>query len=970
VEFQVLGPVEVHAAGQQVDVGHPRQRAVLAVLLLQRNSTVTTEQLVDRVWGEEPPKSVRNVLYGYVAKLRAGLAAAGEPDALTRRDGGYLIRADEDQVDLYRFRRLVAQAARAVGDDQKADLLRVALGLWHGEALGRLSSPWLRAMRDALQREKMAVVLDLGDIMLAQGQPEALADELAEYAAGYPADERLAGQLMLALARSGRRGEALQRFEQTRRWLAEELGADPGPELRALHQQLLRNQRPSIQNRSADDHERGEVAAGPRGLPASAAAGPREVPGSAAGRRLPGSAVPRQLPAATAGFTGRAAELAALELVLGQAAAGTPGMMVISAIGGMGGVGKTALALHWAHQAAARFPDGQLYVNLRGFDPTQAPAAPAEAIRGFLDALGVPPGRLPLTSDAQAGLYRSLLADRRMLIVADNACDEQQVRPLLPASSGSLVLVTSRRQLTGLAATEGARLLTLDVLPEVEARQLLASRIGTGRAAAEPEAVSQIADLCGCLPLALAVAAARAAARPRLRLAAVADELRDSSGRLDALDAGDPAASVRAVFSWSYQQLSPEAARMFRLLGIHPGPDITAPAAASLAATSESEAGRLLAELTHAHLITEHLPGRHVFHDLLRDYAAEQARRTDGQNDRDAAIGRVLDHYLHTAARAGLLVQPAKEPVALAPPRPGASAGQHANRRQAMDWFEGERQVLVAAVSLATGSGFDSHAWQLSWAMSDFLGVRGYWQDQAATLRAALAAATRLGDTTGQALSSRLLAGACSNLGDLDQARRLLDDSLGLYQRLGNGRGEARVQQGLGALAIGQGRYADGLGHSQQALQLSQALEDKAGQARALNDVGWFHGVLGDYQQARAFCRQALTLAAEASNRGTEGTAWDSLGYAEHHLGNLTEAAACYQRAVSIFREFGARFNEAIALTHLGDTRHAAGELAQAREAWQRALAILDDLQHPDADQVQAKLTSADVPPLTTTPAG
>jgi tetratricopeptide (TPR) repeat protein/transcriptional regulator with XRE-family HTH domain len=668
--------------------------------------------------------------------------------------------------------------------------------------------------------------------------------------------------------------------------------------------------------------------------------------------------MPRQLPAAVGCFAGRVGELAALTRMLDRAGAGGPGMVVISAIGGTAGVGKTALALHWAHQVAERFGDGQLYVNLRGFDPSGAPAAPEAAMRGFLDALGVPPERIPPGPEAQAGLYRSLLADRRMLIVLDNARDEQQVRPLLPASPASLVLVTSRSQLGGLAAAEGARLVNLDVLTHGEAVHLLTARLGTARAAAEPAAADQIARLCAHLPLALSVAAARAAARPGFPLAALADELADATGRLDALDAGDPGSSVRAVFSWSYRQLTPDAARMFRLLGIHPGPDISVSAAASLAGISEPEARRLLGGLARAHLIAEHIPGRYASHDLLRAYAAEQAHHTDSQPDRDAATGRVLDHYLHTAAGASRLLYPAMEPVVLAQPRPGAGAGRPADYSQALSWFEAEHQVLLAALSLAAGSGFDTHAWQLPWAMTTFLEIRGHWQEWAVTQRIALAAATRLGDTAAQALSGRLLANACIDLGDHDQARGHLASSLRLYQRLGNRLGEAKVHRSLHLLADRQGRYVDALGHAEQALCLCQAIGDKANEADTLNDVGWCHALLGDYQQARVFCRQAITLSAEADNRWAEGDAWHSLGYAEHHLGNLAEAAACYQRALSLYREAGGRFSEADTLTRLGDTRHAADEQAQAREAWQQALAILENLQHPDARQVRAKLAT------------
>jgi len=947
MEFGLLGPVAVWADGRPVDAGHARQRAVLAVLLLDLGRAVPLEMLIDRVWGDDPPRSVRNVVYGYVARLKALIATAQDADgpkanvSLSRHPGGYLLRAAPDQVDLSRFRRLVAEAS-AARDDQRAGVaLSEAAGLWRGPALAGLDSPWLNAMQATLELERAGAAADLTDIRLRRGEHGALAGELAtQAAAAAPTDERLIGQLMLALYRCGRQAEALRWFERTRQYLAGELGADPGPELRALHEQILR----------AD--------------PALA------VPRTGARAAAP---VPRELPADVPAFTGRAAELAELDRLLGsppatagpgparaggtQAGQGRPSAAVISAVSGTAGVGKTALAIHWAHRAAGRFPDGQLHVNLRGYDPA-GPLTAADALAGFLRALDVPGQDIPPGEDQRAARYRSLLAGQQMLIVLDNASSVEQVRPLLPGTPGCAVLVTSRDALAGLVARDGAARLDLDLLPLQEAVALLSELIGD-HARADP-AAAELARQCARLPLALRVAAELAAARPAVPLADLVADLAGQQRRLDLLDAaGDPRTAVRAVFSWSYQQLSAETARIFRLLGLHPGPDIAVPAAASLAALAEADARRLLGELARAHLIAEHAPGRYAFHDLLRAYAAEQAQHTDTAAERHEAIARVLDHYLHTAARAARLLIPSKEPVVLAPPRPGAAAGQPADRSQAMAWFEAEHQVLLAAVTLAAGSGFDSHAWQLPWAMTDFLRARGHWQQWAAAQRTALAAATRLGDTGAQALSGRLLADACTNLGDHDQARGHYASSLTLYQRLGNRRGQAKIHQGLGFAAQRRGRYADALGHSEQALRLYQAISDKAGQAEALNAVGWYHGLLGDYQQARAFCRQALSLSAETGNRRLEGLAWDSLGYAEHNQGNLAEAAACYQRGLSLLRESGDRFNEAEVLTRLGDTRQAASELVQAREAWQQALAILEDLQHPDAGQVRAKLASA-----------
>lgn len=665
--------------------------------------------------------------------------------------------------------------------------------------------------------------------------------------------------------------------------------------------------------------------------------------------------VPRQLPASMRQFVGREPELAALTGLADQAD-GVAGAVVISALGGTAGVGKTALALHWAHQVARRFPDGQLYLNLRGFDPSESPMPLAEAIRGLLDALGVPAGQIPASVNAQAGLYRSLVSGRRMLVVLDNARDEGQVRPLLPGSPGCLVVVTSRSHLAGLVAVEGACALTLDVLTETEAYELLAQRLGAACMAQEPDGAAELIGLCVRLPLALAIAAARVSALPHLRLSSFAEELKDAGRSLDALDAGDRLASVRAVFSWSLTNLSAPAVRMFALLGVHPGPDITIPAAASLAGVRPTRARRALAELTRACLLTEHTSGRYAFHDLLRAYAAEQTAVTDSEEAWYAALHRMFDHYLHTAHAAALLLSPSRTPVTLAAPRPDVTPEHLASYQEALDWFEAERQVLLAAVTLAAETGFDVHGWQLPWALADFLDRRGHWHDGATLQRTALAAATRLCDTLGQAMAGRALGKACAWLTDYDQARGHLADSLRRYRQLGDRDGQARVHQSLNWVCERQARYGDALGHAEQALALFQAIDDQAGQAAALNAIGWCHVLLGDPQRSRTFCRRALALNRERGNRRSEALTWDSLGYAEHQVGRFAKAAACYRRALHLFQECGDRFYEAEILTHLGNTRHAAGDPQEARAAWQAALDILDDLRHPDADQVRAKL--------------
>lgn len=417
---------------------------------------------------------------------------------------------------------------------------------------------------------------------------------------------------------------------------------------------------------------------------------------------------------------------------------------------------------------------------------------------------------------------------------------------------------------------------------------------------------------------------------------------------------------MRAVFSWSYQQLGHDTARLFRLQGLHSGPDISVPAAASLLGCDRAKARFLLAELARMHLISEHLAGRYTFHDLLRSYASEQARMAEDEPARQEAVGRILDHYLHTARAAGALISPARDPITIGPTRPGVTPEHLGELQQASAWFAAEHHVLLTAIALAASTGFDVHAWQIPWAISDVMDRRGHWQVMVTTQSTAVAAATRLGDTVGQAVSLRMLAKACSRLGDYGQAVAHTTACLRLCQELGDRPGQADAYFVRAIVAESQGRYADALADCQHALRLYRAVGSRTGEARMLNNIAWDLDLLGDYQQARLFCRQSLALTTEFSLLDVEAAAWDTLGYAEHHLGNLAEAAACYQRALSISRKLADRRNEASALTHLGDACQASGERERAREAWQQALEILNELQQPDASKVRAKLADTD----------
>ena len=672
------------------------------------------------------------------------------------------------------------------------------------------------------------------------------------------------------------------------------------------------------------------------------------------------AAVPRQLPTAVPYFAGRASELRLLDALAGDLDHGTSGV-VISAIGGTAGVGKTALALHWAHRIAPNFPDGQLYANLRGFDPAGSPADPAGVLRGFLYAIGVHPERLPADTEGLAALYRSLLADRKMLVLLDNAADVAQVRPLLPASPRCLVIVTSRRELAALAAREGARLLRLDVLPEKEANELLTVRLGTDRAEAEPEAITELATLCARLPLALSVIVARAAAAPNLPLASLAAELTELRGRLDALDVGDPAGSVRTVFSLSYRHLPAAAARMFRLLGLHPGPDISGPAAASLAGVPLAGARTALRDLARASLIIESAPGRYGFHDLLRAYAAEQTALRDG-GERREAVGRMLDHYLHTALRAHVVLYPGRQRIELGPSRARVTPEEFAAKPSALAWLRSEYRVLLEMAGLAARDGFDDHAWRLPVVLWTFFDVCGHWHDGTRTHRTALEAARRCGDLGGQAHALRGLGTFGVMLGEYAQARRCLAQAQELFQRLGDTHGLARTDLIMGQAFEFQGRNADALAVVKEALRLSETAPDdpymQLVRASALNGSAWYNAHLGELGQARAHCARAIELCRSIGYSPGEAGTWDTLGFVWQRLGDHAEAAACFLRSVALEREMGSRFNLAMALAHLGDTHVSTGDPGAARLVWSESLTILADLHHPEAVEVRAKLES------------
>jgi DNA-binding SARP family transcriptional activator len=931
VDFRLLGDVEVRVGERLVNVGHARQRCVLVALLVEANHPVAPDRLLDRVWADRPPQRARNALAGYLSRLRQAL---GDADAvqIVHRPGGYVLETDPMAVDLHRFHRLVAQARATDAPAEGAVLFDQALDLWRGEAFASLDTPWLDDVRDALDAERQAAALDRNDVALRAGRHAELLPELLAQAAARPLDERLAGQLMLALYRCGRQADALAVYHAVRRRLVDELGADPSRPLRQLHQQILIGEPALI---------------------------PRQVPPRPPGRTaVPG--VPRQLPAPPRSFTGRTRELAALDALLASADE-QQRTVVITALSGAAGVGKTALALHWAHKIADRFPDGQLYLNLRGFDPGGAAVPPAEAIRSFLEAFDVHPQRIPTNVDAQVGLYRSLLAERRVLVVLDNGRDSEQLRPLLPTATGCLALVTSRNNLSGLIVADGAAPLSLDVLSADEAHTLLARRLGSERLAAEPEAVDEIEQVCGGLPLALAIVAARAAARPDLRLITLTEQLRNARHRLDAFDVGDATIDLRSVFSWSYRALAPEAARLFRLVGVHPGPDISTAAAASLTARPLQQVRATLAELARANLLVDESPDRFGLHDLLRAYARELVESLEPKEGRDAAMVRLLDYYVHAADTADRRLYPHRDTIELSTSLPGVAVEELPDADHALAWLTREAPAMRACVRLAANNGFDSHAWQLASAMVNFLNRRGHSPEWTAAQDLALQAATCRGDRLGQAVMHRGLQQAYTQLGRFDDADAHGCCARTMFIELGDRAGLAQTHLAFGAAATRRGRYTEGLEHFERARDLYQAAGHHAGQANALNNLGWVHALLGEHRQALDLCRRSLDLSVEIGNRYMQGMAWDSLGYAHHNLGHLEDALSSYQNSLEIVREQGDQYSEAETLVRLGDSHYAVGDSTAAGSAWRQALKLYQELGHRDVEQVRTKLAALDI---------
>ncbi|MEV0678750.1 BTAD domain-containing putative transcriptional regulator [Actinosynnema sp. NPDC050436] len=927
-EFRLLGNIEAHLDGNPVDIGHSQLRAVLAVLLVEINRTVSVDRFIDRVWGARRPlRRPRNGVQHGISLLRSALADVPGV-AITWQATGYRLSADPDTVDLHRFRAEVAQA-RATGDDaDAAALFAQALARWEGEPFAGLDTPWFTTLRDSVLQEHHTAQLDLTDLHLRQGRHAALLPELTARSHRHPLDERLAGQVVLAYYRNGRAADALTHYRHLRQRLADELGTNPGPALQQLFQQVL----------TAD--------------PALAAPAAERVP------------VPRHLPAPPRLFTGRTRELAHLTAALDdRAEAG--GAVVISALAGAGGIGKTWLALTWAHRHLDRFPDGQLFVDLHGFSPSGRPTDPADALRGFLTALGADPGSLPPGLDDLAARYRDLVAGRRVLVVLDNAASAEQVVPLLPGSPTCTVLVTGRRRPASLIDRHGARHLPLGVLTRAEARDLLAGRLGAGRVAAEPAAVDELVELCGGYPLALSITARNAATRPGLALAEIAAELRELG--LEVLDHDtDPAASLPTVLSWSLRRLTDEQRTVFALAGIAPGPDTTRAAVVALTGLPPARVHRALSALEEASLVERRPHGRYAMHDLVRDYAAATAHRTVSDDERQAAPARVMDFHLHTAHAADRLLEPQRPLVPPCPPTPGVQPLPLPDTAAAMAWLEAEHATLLATQRAAADLGRHHLVWHLAWALDIFHFRQGHLHDALAAWRAALDAAAHLPDPTALTRAHRLLGRVCSRLGLHEEATAHLGEALDVAARHHDVAEQAHTHRVLAFASAGRGDDRRALHHARHALDLYRPLGRPTWEADAHNQVGWYATRLDEHDIADEHCRTALALHRRHHNTDGEAAALDSLGLIAHRTGDHRQAVDHYRRALALCRDLGHSSQVADTLDSVGHPYAALGWHDEAREAWREALELYREQQREaDVDRVERQLDALDSTPAT-----
>ncbi|MFA1548265.1 AfsR/SARP family transcriptional regulator [Actinomadura chokoriensis] len=987
MEFRIMGPVELWVNGRRRDLGTPKERCVLAVLLLALRQPVPTETIIRRVWDRDPPAKARQGLQVYMTRLRHRLEDA-EGAALISRQGAYLLDVDDESVDLYRFRRLHGQA-RAIaesGDDEYAlDHHRQAAELCRAEPLADLSGGWAERTRHILEQELLSAAFARIDLELKHGNHADVLRELSDLTERHPLDERPVERLMKALYRCGRQAEALDVYRRAHSLFATELGTDPGPGLRRLQQQILQGDPDLLR-----------------------------VPGT----QLSVDRRPHTLPHHARVFVGRDEEMRQLmDTVPGITGPPAGSAMTVIAIDGMAGVGKSALAVHLAHRLAEHYPDGTMYLELHAHDARQKPVDPADALDTLLRMIGVPVTRMPRALEERAALWRSELAGSRAILVLDDAAGHDQVRPLLPASAGCLVIVTSRRRLTGL---HDAWPLSLETLPVRDAMVLFTGIAGPGRAEAGAD-VAAVVERCGRLPLAVSMAASRLRHRRAWDTRDLLARLAPDDRRLDELR--DEDREITTVFEVSYRGLPPRLRDAFRAFGLHPGPDLTAEAAAAALTCPVREAERILEDLLDRHLITEPVRGRYRFHDLVQDYARRLARETDTDEDRRRTIHRILDFYLAAANHANHLLSQHR------PDAPGPDMQDLpplTNEVDATAWFAAEHACLLNAAAESGRIGSATHVARFSGVLAAHLESRGHWDAAARLHTEAVEALQGLDDRPGTARALADLSHIRFRVGDYDTAMENAEKALAIHRSTGDRRGEAHILGRISLIHWQQSRFPEALVRCREALEIHRSLGDRRGEAENLDRTAIILEFTGDYRQAErlrlealailteidvphlrtmalnnmgdlmirmgdvdraagyyaqtagaaelsrqheaivlinaahvhrrtrdhetalANYRAALAIAMELGDRRTQVDTLIGIGATFHNIGRYGEALIHHERALAISRSIKVRYEETAALRHLGEALTASGRYPAAVEHLRQAYALATEIDVPD----------------------
>ncbi|MFG2042325.1 BTAD domain-containing putative transcriptional regulator [Dactylosporangium sp. NPDC048998] len=948
VRFSVLGPVRGWEGDAELDLGAPQQRALFALLLVHAGQPVPLTSIVDVLWPAGAPATAVNIVHRYVSRLRRLV-----PDGtLARSSGGYRLDLDDAELDLLAFRRHVAEARSAAEHDPHSALASVvqALRMWRGPvAVGVEAQIRAAPAFAAIDQEIADVLLQAAGLAEHPDCASALLPFLRQGCASAPLDEPMHAALIRTLGRSGRQAEAFAAFAALRGRLVDELGVDPGPEVAAAHRDVLLA------------HTTAQTTPHPAS-PQAQPTGPGPVGAQPTVR-------PAQLPMDLPTFSGRAEQMQHLTTFLRGEGAG-PTAARVAVISGMSGVGKTTLAVHCAHVVAADFPDGQLYVNMRGFDPSARPLPVDEAVRGFLAALGVPDSDLPAGLDEQVALYRTMTSGRRIVVVLDNVRDTEHARVLLPGAPECVAIVTSRHLLTGLVIREGADPTVLEPMSAAESETFLERRLGR-RSVAEPAVTRQIVALCGGLPLALAIFSARATTHPHFTLHELTAELQASLNRLDAFDLADGTLNLRVVFSWSYQLLTRDAAELFRLLSLDPGPTLELATAASLAGRERTQTRDLLAELARANLVTELAPGRFRVHDLVRAYSAELLHSEDPPGARQAASARLLDHYVHSSLRAAVLINPRRRPeiVGARAPLPGVTPHAPAGYSEAVGWFFQQRSTLLKMIDLALAAPADPAVWQLAWSMENYLQRHHYCADWESAQQAALTAARRAGDVGAQARAQHGLGIVYSDraLNIPERSRTHLLEAIRLFGESGDALNQATVHLRYATMETpGSGNQQR---HVAEALRLYHERE-RQGYTDAHDYIAAAYVRLGDYKQALPYALAAVDLLERVGDRHHQACAWSELTTIYTALGDDVRALGACERSVTLFLDAGDRFLAADELEMMARRYANAGRPLFALNTLRRALALYSEICSSRAASVRAAITALAAEAGWPTPAG